>query len=637
MPSSIDPPKGFGSQPFCTYEPRSKEAWEKSGLHPDFIKSILDVATRYNVLILIRPNDPDYMSLMTERYSTKSMYTHAKTCSWGPMAGFVCFDPRFHKQSIESPDGMQFQMKSLAESFSHAKLHHRLTKVVPLRITDARLRELLKKRMIIVNAESYSEERLEVVGFSPLPSFMPSAPTQNPQSGRSSHFVRSQFMQPALSSSSSSQDIGGMQKKFVLKKEGLLWRVKYEDASDASNIENVLKNIRRFVTQPVKLASFKAGVSTFSNWVTQMHRTGFIEPDDVLICVDPLNPYQDYDHRCATISDYDLFAFHPLMTYFAAQVSSVAPQRLDHDDQHGPIPPWILYPSSVKMYHGHVTPEEVAKRRETTLLTTPLAPTVSAASWDHSALCVTPPQTPTPQSRLQIERPPFQTEMMPSMSESDPVIPRHHSSHLPTSPSKALQGSLTRRERDLILELNTRVNYGGSYGADLRLFHHGPDSHNPHADKPDLPCIALIPCAMHSDQTGANCFRGVFIDTVQKLEDFYFWSVISAGYALFPGINQKWFDQAHPTPLSTEFGQVELPHRELLNRHLRFELELSNRHDEFLRISEQLWPRVSYVQSPQQIVCPACLSLNISDIPPEQSSASHHNRLCQNCGLTFRA
>ena len=60
---------------------------------------IQGVADSLNHYILFRECGKQNVGLIEENYAMKSSRLHAKSCDWGPMAGFVCMDPRLNKKA----------------------------------------------------------------------------------------------------------------------------------------------------------------------------------------------------------------------------------------------------------------------------------------------------------------------------------------------------------------------------------------------------------------------------------------------------------------------------------------------------------------------------------------------------------
>jgi hypothetical protein len=71
--------------------------------------------------------------LILEGYASKGFHNKAKSCNWGPMAGFVLADPRFTKANEPGP-----QTRALQQASAHGALE------VPLYISELRRRWLLR-------------------------------------------------------------------------------------------------------------------------------------------------------------------------------------------------------------------------------------------------------------------------------------------------------------------------------------------------------------------------------------------------------------------------------------------------------------------------------------------------------------
>ncbi|OIQ26419.1 anthrax toxin-like adenylyl cyclase domain-containing protein [uncultured Vibrio sp.] len=87
------------------------------------------VAQRQNCVIISRSVGKYATQLISEDYATKGFHVKAKSCNWGPMAGFVLADPRFSKKGIA---GMQSQGKAVSKAISEGAT------LKPLYITEAR-------------------------------------------------------------------------------------------------------------------------------------------------------------------------------------------------------------------------------------------------------------------------------------------------------------------------------------------------------------------------------------------------------------------------------------------------------------------------------------------------------------------
>ncbi|WP_248806660.1 CyaA/EF/ExoY family adenylyl cyclase toxin [Pseudomonas sp. MWU13-2100] len=89
------------------------------------------VADAHNCVIAVRAVGPCATGLLLESYATKGFHNKAKSCTWGPMAGFVLADPRFTK----NPD-FSSQREALQEAVDFG------ADEAPLYITDHRRQAL---------------------------------------------------------------------------------------------------------------------------------------------------------------------------------------------------------------------------------------------------------------------------------------------------------------------------------------------------------------------------------------------------------------------------------------------------------------------------------------------------------------
>ncbi len=104
-------------------------------VHVDGFKN---VACNNKMMISSRELNPLCTDLMLEGYAAKGFHIKAKTCDWGPMAGFVPEDYRFTK-ATQDPEK---QKKSIGEAFGHH------AECVPLYISDARYHKLIERGLL---------------------------------------------------------------------------------------------------------------------------------------------------------------------------------------------------------------------------------------------------------------------------------------------------------------------------------------------------------------------------------------------------------------------------------------------------------------------------------------------------------
>jgi hypothetical protein len=75
-------------------------ACELSGFYLPHAQAAQGVAERVNCMILFREPGKMAAGLIAEGYAMKGFRIDTKSCTWGPMAGFVCMDPRLTKDDV---------------------------------------------------------------------------------------------------------------------------------------------------------------------------------------------------------------------------------------------------------------------------------------------------------------------------------------------------------------------------------------------------------------------------------------------------------------------------------------------------------------------------------------------------------
>jgi hypothetical protein len=113
---------------------------EYAGFPPVHINAFSRVAARMKMVISSRELNPLCTDLVLENYAAKGFHIKAKTCDWGPMAGFVPADPRFTKGS----QNVRKQEEDLTHAFQAG------ARAVPLFISQARYDKLVARRLIVV-------------------------------------------------------------------------------------------------------------------------------------------------------------------------------------------------------------------------------------------------------------------------------------------------------------------------------------------------------------------------------------------------------------------------------------------------------------------------------------------------------
>jgi hypothetical protein len=127
-------------------------ACQKSGMPLSHARCFQQVANDSRCVISCRSVGTYATGLILESYASKGFRVKAKSCNWGPMAGFVLSDPRFTRPGTSS----DAQRKSV-----HAAIYQELAGEMQVFISDVRRRELETKGCIrrcggTINAMVYS-------------------------------------------------------------------------------------------------------------------------------------------------------------------------------------------------------------------------------------------------------------------------------------------------------------------------------------------------------------------------------------------------------------------------------------------------------------------------------------------------
>jgi len=110
---------------------RDLSAKIKSGMPLTHAEAFQDVANKNKCVISVRVVGKYATHLLLENYISKGFHNKAKSCTWGPMAGFVLADPRFTK----NPDRV-----SQRNALQHASASG--ANEIPLFISDERRKAL---------------------------------------------------------------------------------------------------------------------------------------------------------------------------------------------------------------------------------------------------------------------------------------------------------------------------------------------------------------------------------------------------------------------------------------------------------------------------------------------------------------
>jgi len=112
-----------------------------AGFPQNHIDGFKNVAARMKLVISSRELNPLCTDLVLENYAAKGFHIKAKTCDWGPMAGFVPADPRYTKGSQD----VNKQKEDLSHAFDAG------ARAVPLFISQARYAKLLERKLFVVS------------------------------------------------------------------------------------------------------------------------------------------------------------------------------------------------------------------------------------------------------------------------------------------------------------------------------------------------------------------------------------------------------------------------------------------------------------------------------------------------------
>lgn len=122
---------------------RGQIACDKTGIPALHADAFQEVANATDTVIASRAVGIYATGLILEGYASKGFHNKAKSCNWGPMAGFVLDDPRFTKVG-----GTEKGQKEQKEALQHAIEEKAVA--VPLYISDGRRQWLQSQRLVSV-------------------------------------------------------------------------------------------------------------------------------------------------------------------------------------------------------------------------------------------------------------------------------------------------------------------------------------------------------------------------------------------------------------------------------------------------------------------------------------------------------
>ncbi len=131
------------------------EALENVGFPLSHRAPIQKAANTLNCVILSRAVGKVCQMLIEQGYDMKDFRIHAKSCDWGPMAGFVCRDPRLSKKGLL---GQFYNRKAHRQALSPTKPKevkaNFVAKTTPMFITEQR-RAWLQKNDLLGIVQAY--------------------------------------------------------------------------------------------------------------------------------------------------------------------------------------------------------------------------------------------------------------------------------------------------------------------------------------------------------------------------------------------------------------------------------------------------------------------------------------------------
>lgn len=111
---------------------KSASARKLAGFLPEHAAAFKEVAQQNNCIIMCRAPGIFTPGLVAEGYASKGFHTKAKSCNWGPMAGFVLLEPRFSKIGL-TKEGLKKQQDYVQNALMNG------ADPIPLFISDNRL------------------------------------------------------------------------------------------------------------------------------------------------------------------------------------------------------------------------------------------------------------------------------------------------------------------------------------------------------------------------------------------------------------------------------------------------------------------------------------------------------------------
>lgn len=115
-----------------------------AGMTKEHARAFQEIADAFTCIIMSRSVNLDCTGLIEEGYASKGFKVKAKSCNWGPMAGFVLADPRLTKLGPLAEDK---EKKEIIKAFGDKA---GTTKVL---ISDVRLQYLIEQKKLYSDAK----------------------------------------------------------------------------------------------------------------------------------------------------------------------------------------------------------------------------------------------------------------------------------------------------------------------------------------------------------------------------------------------------------------------------------------------------------------------------------------------------
>jgi hypothetical protein len=125
-----------------------------AGFPPSHVAAFQRVAHQYRCAIASRELNPLCTDLILEDYAAKPFEIKAKTCDWGPAAGFVCEEPRLTKGRRADEKGQKDQAHDIEHAFELK------AQCVPLFLSEARFSRLTERKLFEVTQAG--DQRVEL-------------------------------------------------------------------------------------------------------------------------------------------------------------------------------------------------------------------------------------------------------------------------------------------------------------------------------------------------------------------------------------------------------------------------------------------------------------------------------------------